>query len=106
MHTSASYLPIAIIGAGPVGLVSAALLVAAGHPVLVLEKNSGLARDMRASTFHPATLDLLEPLGVADPLIACGSIAQSWQYMIHGTKQHAVFDLEVIADRTRHPSRL
>jgi 3-(3-hydroxy-phenyl)propionate hydroxylase len=106
MPTSASYLPIAIIGAGPVGLVSAALLVAAGHPVLVLEKNSGPARDMRASTFHPATLDLLEPLGVADPLIACGSIAQSWQYMIHGTKRHAVFDLEVIADRTRHPYRL
>jgi 3-(3-hydroxy-phenyl)propionate hydroxylase len=106
MHTSASYLPIAIIGAGPVGLVSAALLVAAGHPVLVLEKNSGLARDMRASTFHPATLDLLEPLGMTDPLIACGSISQGWQYMIHGTKQHAVFDLEVIADLTRHPYRL
>jgi 3-(3-hydroxy-phenyl)propionate hydroxylase len=106
MHTSASYLPIAIIGAGPVGLVSAALLVQAGHPVLVLEKNSGLARDMRASTFHPATLDLLEPLGVTDPLIACGSISEGWQYMIHGTKQHAVFDLEVIADLTRHPYRL
>jgi 3-(3-hydroxy-phenyl)propionate hydroxylase len=106
MHTASSYLPIAIVGAGPVGLVSAALLVAAGHPVLVLEKNSGLARDMRASTFHPATLDLLEPLGVVDPLIACGSISQGWQYMIHGTKQHAVFDLEAIADLTRHPYRL
>ncbi|MCU0990287.1 MAG: FAD-dependent monooxygenase, partial [Xanthomonadales bacterium] len=100
MHTSASYLPIAIVGAGPVGLVCAALLVEAGHPVLVLERNSGLARDMRASTFHPATLDLLEPLGVVEPLVACGSISQGWQYMIHGTKRHAVFDLDVIADLT------
>jgi 2-polyprenyl-6-methoxyphenol hydroxylase-like FAD-dependent oxidoreductase len=98
-----SHLPIVIVGAGPVGLTAALLLVDSGHPVLVVEKNSGLARDMRASTFHPATLDLLEPLGLAEPLIAGGSIVQAWQFMIHGTKRHAVFDLELIGDATRHP---
>ena len=97
---------IVIVGAGPVGLYAAVLLVKAGYRVTVLEKNDGLILDRRASTFHPATLDLLEPLGLAEPLIARGSIRQSWQYMIHGTKNHAVFDLEHISDLTAHPFRL
>jgi 3-(3-hydroxy-phenyl)propionate hydroxylase len=98
--------PVVIAGAGPAGLFAAILLVRAGHRVLLLEKNDGLALDMRASTFHPATLDLLDPLGLADPLVFRGSITQGWQYMIHGTKQHAVFDLECIRDSTGFPFRL
>ena len=101
-----SHLPILIVGAGPVGLTAALLLVEAGLPVLVLEKNSGLARDMRASTFHPATLDLLKRVGLAEPLIAGGSISQAWQFTIHGTKRHAVFDLEILNGETAHPYSL
>ena len=97
---------IVIAGAGPVGLFAAALLVRAGIRVVVLEKNEFLSMDMRASTFHPATLDLLAPLELADPLVARGSITQGWQYMVHGTKQHAVFDLTAIKDLTAHPYRL
>ncbi len=98
--------PIVIAGAGPVGLYAAILLVNAGYRVIVLEKNAGLSLDMRASTFHPATLDLLGKTGLAEPLVACGSITQGWQYMVHGTKKHAVFDLECISDLTEHPYRL
>jgi len=98
--------PIIIAGAGPVGLFAAVLLVNAGYRVIVLEKNRGLPLDMRASTFHPATLDLLAHCGLAEPLVARGSITQGWQYMVHGTKKHAVFDLESISDLTDHPYRL
>jgi len=98
--------PVVIVGAGPVGLFTAVLLVRAGYPVIVLERNDHLAMDMRASTFHPATLDLLGPLGLDEPLVARGSITQGWQYMIHGTKKHAVFDLDSISDLTDHPFRL
>jgi len=98
--------PIVIAGAGPVGLYAAVLLVRAGIRVIVLEKFEGLTLDRRASTFHPATLDLLDSIGLADSLIARGSIMQGWQYMIHGTKKHAVFDLEAISDLTDHPYRL
>lgn len=97
---------IVIAGAGPVGLFAAVLLVAAGRRVIVLEKNDGLSMDMRASTFHAATLDLLAPLGLDEPLVARGSITQGWQYMVHGTKKHAVFDMDLIRDLTGHPYRL
>lgn len=97
---------VVIAGAGPVGLFAAVLLVRAGFRVLVLEKYDGIEMDRRATTFHPATLDLLDDLGLADPLIARGSIRQAWQYMVHGTKKHAVFDLESIQDVTQHPYRL
>ncbi len=97
---------VVIAGAGPVGLLAAVLLIRAGLRVIVLEKFHGLTLDRRASTFHPATLDLLESTGLAEPLIARGSIRQAWQYMIHGTKQHAVFDLDSISDVTLHPYRL
>ena len=106
MSKSQTGQPIVIVGAGPVGLFAAVLLVQAGYAVIVLEKNDGLAADMRASTFHPATLDLLGPHGLAEPLVARGSIMQGWQYMVHGTKKHAVFDLESISDLTEHPFRL
>ncbi len=106
MNESQIIPPIVIAGAGPVGLFAAILLVRAGFQVIVLEKNDHLALDMRASTFHPATLDLLGSIGLAEPLVARGSITPGWQYMIHGTKEHAVFDLDSINDLTDHPFRL
>ncbi len=106
MESASAIQPIVIAGAGPVGLYAAILLVNAGYRVIVLEKITGLSLDMRASTFHPATLDLLGMTGLAEPLVARGSITQGWQYMVHGTKKHAVFDLECISDLTEHPYRL
>lgn len=106
MSASSKNKPIIITGAGPVGLFCAVLLTEAGFPVIVFEKGSGLSMDMRASTFHPATLDLIQPLGLAHALVARGSIASRWQYMIHGTQKRAVFDLDAISDLTEHPYRL
>lgn len=97
---------IVIAGAGPVGLFCAALLIEAGYAVTVLEQSSRLSEDMRASTFHPATLELLDRVGLAQALVESGTRARRWQYMIHGTDQRAVFDLEVISDLTRFPYRL
>ena len=53
-----------IVGAGPVGLVTANLLADEGIPVTLVETCAELPRDLRASTFHPPTLDMLERFGV------------------------------------------
>lgn len=97
---------IVIAGAGPVGLFTACQLVAAGQPVIVLEKQPTLSEDMRASTFHPATLDLLDEHDLSAALLAQGTRARQWQYWIHGTDDRAVYDLSVIGDLTAHPYRL
>jgi 3-(3-hydroxy-phenyl)propionate hydroxylase len=94
-----------IAGAGPVGMVAAANLVRHGVPVTVLEANADLSEESRASTFHPPTLDMLDDLGAAEPLIAQGLIAPKFQYRSrHGLI--AQFDFHGIADATAHPFRL
>ena len=65
---------IIIVGAGPVGLVTAMLLAEREIPVLVLEAEDAINDDLRASTFHPPTLDMLAPFGVSAQLIDQGQI--------------------------------
>ena len=95
-----------IAGAGPVGLVAAAQLVRDGIPVTVLEAGSELGSESRASTFHPPTLDMLEQLGVARPLIEQGLKAPQLQYRSKKDGVIAQFDFGEIADRTGHPYRV
>lgn len=95
-----------IVGAGPVGLVTALRLDAFGIPCTVIEAASGPQRDLRASTFHPPTLDMLDEYGLAAPLIALGRQCPSWQLRIHETHERAEFDLGLLAEDTRHPYRL
>ena len=95
-----------IAGAGPVGLVAAAHLARAGVPVTVFEEGADLSTESRASTFHPPTLDMLDALGAAGPLIAQGLKAPTFQYR---TKKHgllAEFNFAAISDATKHPYRL
>jgi 3-(3-hydroxy-phenyl)propionate hydroxylase len=95
-----------IAGAGPVGLVAAAHLARAGVPVTVFERGTALSEESRASTFHPPTLDMLHALGAAEPLLAQGLKAPTFQYR---TKKHgllAEFDFTAIADATQHPYRV
>ena len=61
---------------------------------------------MRASTFHPATLDLLAPSGLSHELLARGTEVSRWQYLIHATGETAIFDMACLADVTEFPFRL
>jgi 3-(3-hydroxy-phenyl)propionate hydroxylase len=95
-----------IAGAGPVGLTAAARLVQSGVPVTVFEAGPALSEESRASTFHPPTLDMLQSLSAAEPLIARGLIAPRFQYR---SKRHGVlgeFDFSALADVTGHPYRV
>ena len=98
--------PIIIAGAGPVGSTLALALGRAGLPVLLLEKEPDLPVDLRASTFHPPSLDMLDELGVAKQMIAQGLVVDRYQYRDRKTGEIAEFDMSIISDETRHPFRL
>jgi 3-(3-hydroxy-phenyl)propionate hydroxylase len=95
-----------IVGAGPVGLAAAAALAAEAIPVLIIEAEQDLPDGMRASTFHPPTLDMLERFGVVESLIAEGLICRTWQFRDRAEGPIATFDHAMIAGDTRHPYRL
>ena len=95
-----------IAGAGPVGLVAAVSLLEEGIPVTVLEASADLAVDLRASTFHPPTIDYLDRLGLADGLIARGIKCPYWQFRDRKEGEVATFDLGLLAGETNHPYRL
>ena len=95
-----------IAGGGPVGLCLALLLSRAGITVRVFEAEPAISLDLRASTFHPPTLDLLEPYGVTGDRVARGLVCPHWQIRLHPDGDRAVFDLSVLAGETRHPYRL
>ena len=104
MHTQQAHVLVA--GAGPVGLVSALLLATQGVKVTVLESAPALNRDLRASTFHPPTLDMLAPLGLTDDLVAQGLVARYTQQRDRQEGVIAEFDMQLIAPDTDHPFRL
>ena len=95
-----------VVGAGPVGLVTANLLVDEGIRVSLVEAGAELPRDLRASTFHPPTLDMLERFGVVEPMIKQGLICPTWQFRDRDEGVVATFELARLAADTNHPYRL
>ncbi len=95
-----------IAGAGPVGLSAALILGSRGINVVLCEAADVLSNELRASTFHPPTLDMLAPYGVTDAMLAQGLICPNWQIRMHPSGDRAVFDLSVLAGETEHPYRL
>src|SRR5262245_16780598 len=95
-----------VAGGGPVGLCTALLLAEQQIPVTVVEAEGAIVRDLRASTFHPPTLDMLEPLGITEVMIKRGIPCPHWQIRLHPSGDRAVFDLSVLKGETRHPYRL
>jgi len=98
--------PVIIVGGGPVGLSLAWRLDQAGLPVKLFEADCGITDQLRASTFHPPTLDMFAPSGITAEIIAKGQITPRWQIRMLSTGERAEFDLAVLSDETAHPYRL
>jgi 3-(3-hydroxy-phenyl)propionate hydroxylase len=95
---------VVISGGGPVGLICAYALARRGVTVTVLDQNSELQDDPRAATTHPATLELLDGLGVIDQVIEQGLIAEDFEFWDRPTGEKiATFDHAVLVDDTKFP---
>ncbi|HZY91088.1 MAG TPA: FAD-dependent monooxygenase, partial [Gemmataceae bacterium] len=57
-----------VVGGGPGGLMLALLLARRGVPVTLLEAHHDFDRQFRGDTLHPAILEILDQIGLADKL--------------------------------------
>jgi 2-polyprenyl-6-methoxyphenol hydroxylase-like FAD-dependent oxidoreductase len=58
-----------VVGGGPGGMVLALLLARRGVPVTLLEAHHDFDRDFRGDTLHPAILEILDEIGLAERLL-------------------------------------
>src|SRR3546814_17864738 len=77
-----------------------------GIDAILLEANAYCPEDMRASTFHPPSLEMMAELGVLDELEAAGLRAPVYQYRNRRTGNRVELDLAEIGDATPYPYRL
>lgn len=95
-----------VAGAGPVGALCALLLAARGVAVTLVDKGGAWTTRSHASTFHPATLDLLSGIGIdlaADPDAVRVSAVQ-WRDS--RGRVLAEVDYRLVEALTAHPFRI
>jgi 3-(3-hydroxy-phenyl)propionate hydroxylase len=93
---------IIIAGGGPVGLIIGLILGRAGVEATLFDKGDIDHQEPRAATIHPASLDILDELGVYERIEPLGLVCPIVNYY----DQHellASFDHAVLAGETRHP---
>jgi 3-(3-hydroxy-phenyl)propionate hydroxylase len=93
---------VVIAGGGPVGLVAGLMLGRAGVDVTLFDLGDILYQHPRAATIHPATLDMLDDLGVYELIEPQGIICPIVNYYDQ-QELLASFDHGILAGETRHP---
>ena len=101
----AARLPIIIVGGGPAGLALATTLALQGVESIVLEAEVKLPRDLRAGSFHPPTMEMLDRIGVGQDFLAQGYRVSRWQIRDRAHGPIVEWDLSLIADLTPYPFR-
>lgn len=96
--------PVLIAGGGPVGVITALALAQRGIPVHVFEAEAAVNDAPRASTLHPATLEMLAEVGLLDEVIARGLVARTFQFWDRPTHSLvATFDHDILKNDTPYP---
>ncbi len=95
-----------VVGAGPVGTVAAYGLAQRGIGVALCEAGDTCAQDLRASTFHSPTLEMLDELGVAQEIVELGLKAPTYHFRERRTGETVEFDLSELEGETPFPYRV
>jgi 3-(3-hydroxy-phenyl)propionate hydroxylase len=93
---------IIIAGGGPVGLIAGLMLGRAGIDVTLCDMGDILYQHPRAATIHPATLDILDDLGVYERIEPLGIVCPIVNYYDQ-QELLASFDHGILAGEVRHP---
>lgn len=97
---------VVIVGAGPVGLITALGLAQAGVSVTVLDVEQDLIDEPRGMTYHWAALAGLERLGVLADATAIGYLKDDWSAQVFRTGERISMDIGLLKDDVRHPHSL
>jgi len=97
-----------VVGAGPVGAVTALALVKKGIPVTLIEAEAEPPEDQRAATIHPPTVEMLVELGLEDEAFADdasgGMTAPLFHFRDRITGELvAVFDISLLKGEVPYP---
>ena len=95
---------VGIVGAGPVGVVTALACAKRGMRVTLFEAEREVDHSPRAATTHPSTLEILAGLGLLDEFRSVGLVARYFQFWDGATGTLiAEFDHEILRDETPYP---
>jgi 3-(3-hydroxy-phenyl)propionate hydroxylase len=84
--------PVAIIGAGPIGLAAAVDLATKGVPSIVLDDNNVVSIGSRAICWAKRTLEIFDRLGIGERMLAKGVTWKTGR-LFHGSSEVYNFDL-------------
>ncbi len=107
MKTNRAHEPeVLVVGAGPTGLVAAAQLAERGVAVRIIDVAPQRSPHSRALVVHARTLELMDKMGLADPLVAVGHRSPGVTIHVRGTPA-ATFDVGALGvDDTPFPFML
>ena len=91
--------PVAVIGAGPIGLAAAIDLAMQDVPVVVLDDNERVSAGSRAICFAKRSLEILDRLGVGDGLVAKGV---TWNRGKVFFGQRRVYEFDLLPEDGHH----
>jgi 2-polyprenyl-6-methoxyphenol hydroxylase-like FAD-dependent oxidoreductase len=76
---------VTVIGAGPVGFLTALGLARGGIPVAILDAAPGINNSPRAAVYFPTTIEILDRLGLLEDTLAAGYQSTRFSYRLLAT---------------------
>lgn len=92
-----------VVGAGPVGLITALGLAQAGVEILVIDRDEEIGTSPRAVAHWFMLLPEFEKLGVLDEMVDAGYRGTALNYIDFETKEIITHDLSPLQGKVSHP---